>query len=103
MKRFITTASVAATIGMFSTAQAATLSDARHIAPAQEISIPNSYVRTVTSHKNGVTYRLSIFLPKGYDPVDAKRYPVFYFIRAMHLAFTSRRSPVSWHPAIFRR
>lgn len=50
------------------------------IAPAQEIAIPNSYLRTLTSRANGVTYRLSIFLPKGYDPADTKRYPVLYFI-----------------------
>jgi predicted alpha/beta superfamily hydrolase len=80
MKNIVTIASLAAMTSMFSSLQAATPADAQHIAAAQEISIPNSYVRTITSHKNGVTYRLSIFLPKGYDPADAKRYPVFYFI-----------------------
>ncbi len=50
------------------------------IAKADGVAVPNSYRRTVTSKVNGITYKLTIFLPKGYDPDSAERYPVFYFV-----------------------
>lgn len=49
-------------------------------APVAQVSIANSYKRDVFSKSNGVTYHLTVFMPKGYDPAKAQRYPVLYFI-----------------------
>ncbi len=48
-------------------------------APAAEVSIQNSYKHAFVA-SNGVSYDLTVFLPKRYDPEKSDRYPVFYFI-----------------------
>jgi predicted alpha/beta superfamily hydrolase len=47
---------------------------------ADEITISNSFKRDLASKANGITYHLTVFLPRGYDPAKEQRYPVFYFI-----------------------
>jgi len=50
------------------------------IAPAAEVTIANSYKRDILSKLNGVTYHVTVFMPRGYDPTKTQRYPVLYFI-----------------------
>jgi predicted alpha/beta superfamily hydrolase len=44
------------------------------------VTIANSYKRTLTSKTNRVTYSLSVYLPRGYNPEKKDRFPVLYVI-----------------------
>ncbi len=76
----LTIFAAAVAVGLAPTAIAYSQASSGMLAPASEVTVANSYRRDLTSKLNGLTYKLSIFLPRGYDPAKSERYPVLYFI-----------------------
>ncbi|WP_158792801.1 alpha/beta hydrolase [Granulicella sp. L60] len=66
------------TTSLFSASCIAAAAQATAVLPS-EVAIPRSVRHQITSKMNNLTYKLSVFLPRGYE-TGTDRYPVLYVV-----------------------
>jgi hypothetical protein len=64
------------TTSLFSASCISAAAQATAVLPA-EVAIPRSVRHQITSKMNGLKYKLSVFLPRGYE-TGTDRYPILY-------------------------